>query len=71
VSATVKVKPRGPLVLEGDFTIRDAAGAVLRECQGGKVSLCRCGATRAAPFCDSSHNRIGFGAQAPGPDEEA
>jgi len=71
MSAQVKVRYRGPLVVEGDFTVRDAAGKVVRECTGGKVLLCRCGATRAAPFCDSSHNRIGFGADEPVPDKEA
>lgn len=66
MSATVKVKARGPLVIEGDFEVVDPQGQAL--CAGlKKVALCRCGASKARPLCDGSHHRIGFGDDEPPP----
>ncbi|MDP1829332.1 MAG: CDGSH iron-sulfur domain-containing protein [Archangium sp.] len=64
MSAKLQVKHRGPLVVEGDFELRDADGAPLA-LPGPKVALCRCGASARKPFCDGSHNRVGFGADEP------
>lgn len=61
MSAKVQVKRRGPLLLEGDFKLIDADGAEL-PLPGVRVALCRCGASARKPFCDGSHNRVGFGA---------
>ena len=62
MSAKVQVKRRGPLVLEGDFKLLDPEGAELPLAAGARVALCRCGASARKPFCDGSHNRVGFGA---------
>jgi CDGSH-type Zn-finger protein/uncharacterized Fe-S cluster protein YjdI len=40
---------RAPLSLDGSFI-------------GYRATLCRCGASKNKPFCDGSHNRIGFAA---------
>lgn len=50
--------PDGPLFLRGDISIHDGDGKLLS--RETRVALCRCGATKAAPFCDNSHNGIGF-----------
>lgn len=38
---------RGPLLIEGEFT-------------GFRATLCRCGASKNKPYCDSSHHDVGF-----------
>jgi CDGSH-type Zn-finger protein len=49
----------GPLLIRGDFTLRDQDGkeiAVDRE----TVALCRCGKSRIRPFCDGTHKLVRF-----------
>lgn len=53
------IRANGPYVFTGNVTVCDAAGTVLR--QDGQVALCRCGHSATKPFCDGSHNRVGFG----------
>ena len=48
----------GPLHLQGQVTIRNAAGIVIFE--GAETWLCRCGSSADKPFCDGSHGRNGF-----------
>lgn len=48
----------GPLHLQGQVTVRNAAGQVIFE--GTETWLCRCGGSASKPFCDGSHERIGF-----------
>jgi uncharacterized Fe-S cluster protein YjdI len=55
---TVTPMRNGPLFLRGRVRIEDADGRVIRE--DTRVALCRCGASGNKPFCDGSHNRIGF-----------
>ena len=59
----IKVKPNGPLVVSGPITIVDAEGTEYALPAGTSYALCRCGASQNKPFCDKSHQRIGF--QAP------
>ncbi|MBM4186406.1 MAG: hypothetical protein FJ206_03740 [Gemmatimonadetes bacterium] len=53
----IGVKPNGPLLVRGRITVTRENGEVVER---ESCSLCRCGATKNAPFCDGSHNRIGF-----------
>ena len=48
----------GPLRLRGDFRLVGGHGRAVY--QGNRALLCRCGASKNKPFCDSSHEKIGF-----------
>jgi CDGSH-type Zn-finger protein len=56
----IVVTKNGPLRIEGDFEILDPQGKAFG--LGGRtaVSLCRCGHSSNKPFCDGTHNKIGF-----------
>ena len=56
----IKVKPNGPLVVSGPITIVDVEGNEYALPPGTSYALCRCGASQNKPFCDKSHQRIGF-----------
>jgi uncharacterized Fe-S cluster protein YjdI/CDGSH-type Zn-finger protein len=55
---TVEPQPDGPLHVRGRLRISDDSGRLIRE--DTRVALCRCGASNNKPFCDGSHERIGF-----------
>jgi CDGSH-type Zn-finger protein len=57
--ATVTPYPDGPLLVRGDFELRDANGALL-DPHRATVALCRCGKSAIKPFCDGTHKTIGF-----------
>lgn len=57
---SVSYADRGPLVLRGNFELRDAHGQVVFV--GERAALCRCGGSKKKPFCDATHKRDGFGA---------
>jgi CDGSH-type Zn-finger protein len=50
----------GPIRIEGDFEIYDAAGKQFGLAGRKVISLCRCGHSASKPFCDGSHARAGF-----------
>ena len=61
----MKITPKkdGPLRVEGeDITIEDEAGNRYDLAGRTVVSLCRSGQSANKPFCDGSHNRVGFNA---------
>jgi len=55
---TIKPLPAGPLLCNGNLTLRAGSGRVAW--QGTQVALCRCGASNNKPFCDGSHKKVGF-----------
>ena len=59
----VRLRPDGPLLLDGAFRLRsqDSEDGI----EGGGAALCRCGASANKPFCDGTHNSIGFSAVDP------
>lgn len=58
------VRNNGPLRIEGDdIVITDQDGTVYGLAGRTVVSLCRCGQSANKPFCDGSHNRVGFASE--------
>lgn len=60
MASEITCRNHGPLVLEGDFTLKDADGNVFDLSGRTKISLCRCGHSENKPFCDGSHKRHAF-----------
>jgi CDGSH-type Zn-finger protein/uncharacterized Fe-S cluster protein YjdI len=52
----VTVSADGPLYLRGELEIEAPEGVVHET----RAALCRCGASKAKPFCDGSHREAGF-----------
>lgn len=48
----------GPLHITGNFEILDGNGDVIY--RGDDAWMCRCGGSQNKPFCDGTHNKIGF-----------
>ena len=57
-AATFKAQANGALLLSGYAKLTDADGKLLKT--KPTTALCRCGASKNKPFCDGSHNSIGF-----------
>lgn len=55
----IKATEHGPLRVKGPFTLVDDDGTAY-EIERKTVFLCRCGASANKPFCDGSHERVGF-----------
>lgn len=55
---TITVSSNGPLFAHGELNIEGAPG----EMPGVRfrAALCRCGSSKHKPFCDNSHETIGF-----------
>jgi CDGSH-type Zn-finger protein/uncharacterized Fe-S cluster protein YjdI len=52
---TLWLRENGPLALNAPLTINGAAA-------GFRATLCRCGASKHKPYCDTSHHAAGFAA---------
>lgn len=61
---TLSIAPStdGPLHVTGNFSLRSSDGETIYT--GSDAWLCRCGASRNKPFCDGTHQEIGFEADA-------
>ncbi len=57
-STKIDVSPNGPYVIKTTCLIVHTDGK--EEIKTGTVALCRCGASANKPFCDGSHQKIGF-----------
>ena len=61
----IKVRENGPYRVKGPITLIDADGNeydLAPHEKNGTIALCRCGASKTKPFCDSTHSEIGFDA---------
>lgn len=56
METTVYVRPDGPYIVTGDFAL-NARGAPRDD---ASVVLCRCGRSSNQPYCDGTHQRVGF-----------
>jgi len=64
MAVKVNVRPNGPYLLEGDdIEVLDPQGQKIDTTGRAKIALCRCGASAQKPFCDGTHNKVGFQAQ--------
>jgi CDGSH-type Zn-finger protein len=57
---TITCNKNGSLRVAGKFVIKDFQGNEFDLSGREVISLCRCGASENKPFCDGSHNRVGF-----------
>jgi CDGSH-type Zn-finger protein/uncharacterized Fe-S cluster protein YjdI len=57
-SLTITATKNGPLLCEGALVVRSAHGN--GSCRTRRVELCRCGHSSTKPFCDGTHEKIGF-----------
>jgi CDGSH-type Zn-finger protein len=65
-NSKIIVRNNGPLRVEGDdIVITDQDGNVFGLAGRTVVSLCRCGHSEKKPFCDGSHNKVGFKCEIP------
>jgi CDGSH-type Zn-finger protein len=56
-------QPNGPIVVGGDLSelkLTDSTGQPIDVSGEKKIFLCRCGGSTTKPFCDGTHDRIGF-----------
>jgi CDGSH-type Zn-finger protein len=56
----ITVLKDGPIMIEGDMHLMDAAGAAYGLSGRAKIALCRCGQSAKKPFCDGAHRTCGF-----------
>jgi CDGSH iron-sulfur domain-containing protein 3 len=56
----IKVRDNGPYKVSGPVRLVDVDGRAWELPPGEVVVLCRCGHSRAKPFCDASHKTSGF-----------
>ncbi len=54
---TVTAVPDGPLLVRGDLRLDLGESGTLAET---RAALCRCGLSENKPFCDGSHERLGW-----------
>ena len=54
----VEATTNGPLQITGNFTILSSKGEPVY--RGTEASFCRCGASANKPFCDGTHDQVGF-----------
>jgi uncharacterized Fe-S cluster protein YjdI len=62
VPTTVQPRRNGPLFVRGELQVTDMQRNVTRSAT--RMALCRCGQSGNKPFCDATHRKIGFQADA-------
>ncbi len=57
----IETTTNGPLHITGNFTVLNSKGEPIY--QGTDETFCRCGSSGNKPFCDDTHEKIGFSAE--------
>jgi uncharacterized Fe-S cluster protein YjdI len=57
--ARIQLLKDGPALITGNFIIRDGSRKKIKS-ETEIVALCRCGGSHKKPFCDGTHQKIGF-----------
>jgi uncharacterized Fe-S cluster protein YjdI len=57
--ARIEILKDGPLLIKGNFIIRDAQKKKIR-IKTEVAAFCRCGGSKKIPFCDGTHKKLGF-----------
>jgi CDGSH-type Zn-finger protein len=60
----VKLRTDGPIMLESNGQAKMTKNGDETPIPGSMVALCRCGQSKKMPFCDGSHVKAGFKADA-------
>jgi CDGSH-type Zn-finger protein len=58
VKTGIQIVPNGPILINGPVEIVDQKGAKI--IKNDMFALCRCGGSHNKPYCDGTHNYIGF-----------
>ena len=65
----ITIRDNGSMKVEGPFELYDGAGKPIPlDPSKPAFALCRCGATKNAPFCDGAHKECGFESKVVAPD---
>ena len=59
MTVEIKANENGPYVIMGTATYTDTDGNE-QTTPGKAIALCRCGQSANKPFCDGTHNKVGF-----------
>jgi hypothetical protein len=57
--ARVQILKNGPALITGNFIVRDTKKKKIK-IENEVAAICRCGGSKKKPFCDGSHQTIGF-----------
>jgi CDGSH-type Zn-finger protein len=61
MAVKISIRPNGPYLVEGDdVEVLDPQGNKVDTTGRQKIALCRCGSSSQKPFCDGTHNKVGF-----------
>ena len=55
----IEVTPNGPLMVYGNIVVKHADGTENHH-EHRVTAFCRCGGSRNKPYCDGTHQKIGF-----------
>ena len=55
---SIKPSPNGPLLVSGNLEVVSGTGRTTNKLT--KTALCRCGQSANKPYCDGTHNKVGF-----------